>query len=88
MLSAFGVILLVLSGGIASFTIGAKLLFPDIAPKGITTTLFAIIFFGSINLFAISLIGDYIAKIFEEVKARPHFIRRTIIRDGELRSAA
>jgi nucleoside-diphosphate-sugar epimerase/glycosyltransferase involved in cell wall biosynthesis len=88
MLSVFGVVLLLLSLGIALVEVGAKLLFPEIAPKGITTTLIAIIFFGSINLFAISLIGDYIAKIFEEVKARPHFIRRMIIRDGELRNAA
>ncbi len=88
MLSAFGVLLLVLSASIALFEIGAKLLFPDIAPKGVTTTLVAIIFFGGINLFSISLIGEYIAKIFEEVKARPHFIRRSIIRDGEVRNAA
>jgi dolichol-phosphate mannosyltransferase len=88
MLSAFGVILICLSAGIALFQIGAKLLFPDLAPRGVTTTLITIIFFGSINLFAISLIGDYIAKIFEEVKARPHFIRKSIIRDGELRNAA
>jgi len=88
MLSAFGVLLLFLSAGIALFEIIAKLLFPDIAPQGITTTHIAIIFFGSINLFAISLLGDYIAKIFEEVKSRPHFIRRSIIRDGEIRNAA
>jgi hypothetical protein len=34
------------------------------------------------------MIGEYIAKIFEEVKQRPHFIRRSIVRDGEVRSAA
>ena len=37
-------------------------------------------FFGSFTIFAISLIGEYIAKIFEEVKARPTFIRRHLIR--------
>jgi dolichol-phosphate mannosyltransferase len=54
-------------------------------PRGLTTTLIVITFFGSINLLAISIIGEYIAKIFEEVKRRPHFIRRHIIRDGEIR---
>jgi hypothetical protein len=38
-------------------------------------------------LLAASLIGEYIAKIFEEVKRRPHFIRRDFIRDGEVRNA-
>ncbi len=30
---------------------------------------------------------DVIKKIFEEVKQRPHFIRRSIIKDGEIRPA-
>jgi len=46
-----------------------------------------VIFFGSINILAVSLIGEYIAKIFEEVKRRPHFVRRNFIRDGEIRVA-
>lgn len=66
----------------------SKLVFPELTPKGITTTLLAILFFGSLNLFGISIIGEYIAKIFEEVKGRPHFIRRHIIRDGEVRPAS
>jgi dolichol-phosphate mannosyltransferase len=66
----------------------AKLLFPELAPRGITTVLLVIVFFGALNLFAVGLLGEYIAKIFEEVKRRPHFLRRSIIRDGELREAA
>ena len=57
-------------------------------PRASTTVLIGILFFGSLNLFAIGLVGEYIAKIFEEVKQRPHFIRRSIIRDGEVRPAA
>jgi dolichol-phosphate mannosyltransferase len=41
-----------------------------------------------LNLFAISLVGEYLAKIFEEVKRRPHFIRRSVIAQGEVRFAA
>ena len=64
-----------------------KLLFPRWAPPGVTTTLLLILFFGSINLFGLGILGEYIAKIFDEVKQRPHFIRRSIIRDGEIRAA-
>jgi hypothetical protein len=35
----------------------------------------------------ISLLGEYLAKVFEEVKRRPHFIRRALVRDGEVRPA-
>ena len=65
----------------------ARMLFPSSAPRGVTTVLTAILFFGSLNLFAISIAGEYIAKVFEEVKRRPHFIRRSVIRDGEIRPA-
>ena len=53
-----------------------------------TTTLLVIMFFGSLNFLGISVLGEYLAKVFEEVKRRPHFIRRTLIRDGEVRPAA
>jgi polyisoprenyl-phosphate glycosyltransferase len=46
-----------------------------------------VIFFGSINLLGVSILGQYIASIFEEVKRRPHFVRRNFIRDGEIRMA-
>ena len=56
---------------------------PDIAPRGATTLLLASLFFGAINLFAVGLVGEYIAKIMEEVKARPRLIRAGLIRNGE-----
>ena len=88
LLSAAGVAGIGIFGALAVLQIIAKLLFPEAAPKGITTVLLVVLFFGSVNLFAISLVGEYIAKIFEEVKGRPHFLRRAIVRDGEVRDAA
>ena len=82
--------------GIVSFIAGivlslgqivAKLLFPSAAPRGVTTVILLILVLGSINLLAISIVGEYIAKILEEVKARPHFVRLNIIRSGEVRQA-
>ncbi len=87
MLSAVGVILFTLSVLLALAYLGSRIIFPQWAPQGFTTLVIIVIFFGSINLLAASLIGEYIAKIFEEVKQRPHFIRRDLIRDGEIRSA-
>jgi len=49
-------------------------------PHGITTIIVLILFFGGINMLAISIIGEYHAKILEEVKKRPKFIRRRIIK--------
>jgi polyisoprenyl-phosphate glycosyltransferase len=38
----------------------------------------AIAFFGSLNLLAVALVGEYVIKILEETKKRPHFIRKSI----------
>jgi len=65
-----------------------KLLFPKLTPPSVTTVLITILFFGSINLFGIGILGEYVGRIFEEVKRRPLFIRRSIIRDGDIRAAA
>ncbi len=82
-----GIVLFVLSAALAVYQVLWRIFAPDSSPKGVTTVLLAILFFGSINLFALSIIGEYIAKIFEEVKQRPHFVRKNIIKSGEIRRA-
>jgi dolichol-phosphate mannosyltransferase len=83
LLSAGGVVLLLLSVVMALIVIALRLWIPNIAPRGFTTLLLASLFFGAINLFAVGLVGEYIAKIMEEVKARPRLIRSGLIRNGE-----
>jgi len=87
MLSTAGLALFFLSLLLGAVYLGSRLLFPDAAPQGFTTLVLTVIFFGSINILAVSIVGEYIAKIFEEVKRRPHFVRRHFIRDGEVRIA-
>ena len=87
-LSAAGVTLFGFSILLAVMYLFSSIVFPTAAPRGFTSLVLVVIFFGSINLLAASVIGEYIAKIFEEVKRRPHFIRRNFIRDGEVRQAS
>jgi len=88
MLSAAGFTLFLLSLALGLVYVGSRILFPDAAPRGFTSLVLIVIFFGSINILAVSIVGEYIAKIFEEVKRRPHFVRRHFIRDGEVRIAS
>lgn len=83
LLSAGGIVLLGLSLLLGLIVVILRLWVPDIAPRGATTLLLASLFFGAINLFAVGLVGEYIAKIMEEVKARPRLIRAGLIRNGE-----
>src|ERR1700688_4846867 len=87
-MSSSAIILCVISFLMVVGQLLAKLLFPNLAPKGFASVIILIVFFGSLNVLAISVAGEYIAKIFEEVKQRAHYIRRSIIRDGEVRLAA
>ena len=87
-MSFAGLSMVFLSVLLAAGQITGRLLFPNNTPRGITTTLLLILFFGSLNFFGVGVLGEYLAKIFEEVKRRPHYIRRSIVRDGEVRPAA
>jgi nucleoside-diphosphate-sugar epimerase/glycosyltransferase involved in cell wall biosynthesis len=88
LLSFIGSVMFVLTLLLMFAQILLRLLFPQLVPRSITTVLIAILFFGAINLFAIGILGEYVGRIFEEVKRRPLFIRRRIIRDGDIRAAS
>ena len=54
-------------------------LFLPSAPSGFMTLLVAILFFGAIQLLSLSIIAEYLGRIFEEVKHRPQFIVRDVL---------
>jgi polyisoprenyl-phosphate glycosyltransferase len=60
----------------------AKILKPDI-PRGVTTIIVLILFFGGVNLLGISILGEYLGKVLEESKGRPKFIRKSIRHNGK-----
>jgi polyisoprenyl-phosphate glycosyltransferase len=60
------------------FYFASYFLYPD-QPRGITTIIMLILFFGSVQLLGLSIIGEYIGRIFEEVKRRPHFVVKEIL---------
>ena len=49
------------------------------APKGITTLIVLILFIGGIQLLSVSILSEYIGKILEETKKRPHYIIKKIL---------
>ena len=54
---------------------------PEI-PHAIATIVALVVFFGSLNLLAIGVVGEYLIRTFEEVKRRPKFIRRALWHAG------
>jgi len=61
---------------LACFFVIKRLLGIEIAQTGFTTLVTVVLFLGGIQLIAIGLLGEYLARIYDEVKQRPLFIVR------------
>jgi polyisoprenyl-phosphate glycosyltransferase len=62
-----------------------RLVDPDLAPRGITTLLLVVLFLGGIQLICLSIVGSYLAHIYEEVKRRPPYIVESVLNRPEPR---
>ncbi len=62
------------------FYIVSFFVYPDV-PRGITTVFVLVLFLGSVQLLCVSIIAEYIGRIFEETKGRPRYVTRDIIND-------
>ena len=63
-----------------------RLIDPGLAPRGITTLLLVVLFLGGIQLICLSIIGSYLAHIYEEVKRRPAYIVESVLNRPEPRA--
>ena len=54
-----------------------RVLDPSI-PRGIAAIMAMVLFFGALQLLGISILGEYMGKIFEEVKGRPKYVVKSI----------
>jgi polyisoprenyl-phosphate glycosyltransferase len=66
------------------FTVLLKKFFvKNYVPEGFTALLFVIILFAGVQLIALGIIGEYVLRIFFQVKGRPRFIIKDKIVDGK-----
>ncbi|NYT64164.1 glycosyltransferase family 2 protein [Alcaligenaceae bacterium] len=75
LLSLFGVGLSLLSFAYGLFIIISHLLFGD-PVQGWTTLITVVLFFAGVQLISVGVVGEYIARIFSEVKQRPVYLLR------------
>lgn len=64
------------------YNIYRKLFYDDV-PQGFTATILAIILFSGVQLISLGLIGEYVLRIYNQVRNRPLFIIEKIIQDGK-----
>jgi polyisoprenyl-phosphate glycosyltransferase len=61
-----------------------KKIFFGTVPEGFTTLIFAIVLFSGVQLFSIGILGEYILRIFFQVKQRPLYIVKSKIKEGKI----
>ena len=76
MMTATGIFISTIGFALACFFIVRRLLGVEIAQTGFTTLVTLVLFLGGVQLIAIGLLGEYLARIYDEVKERPLFIVR------------
>jgi len=57
----------------------ARIFLPELAPRGFTMLFCIVLFLGGIQLLCLSIIGSYLAHIYDEVKRRPPYIVESIL---------
>lgn len=62
---------------------GRLILGPVWAASGVFTVFSVLFFFMGVLLFSIGLLGEYVGRIYMEVRKRPRFVIRDLIRDGK-----
>ena len=60
-------------------TVAIRLIQPYRTPSGLTTVILLVLFLGGVQLVSLSIIGSYLAHIYDEVKRRPAFIVESIL---------
>lgn len=73
-IAVIGVLTVLGSGLLAVDVLIEKYLLHN-TPSGWATLVFLLAFFGGLQLFCLGIIGEYLGQIFNEVKARPRYIK-------------
>lgn len=69
-----GLLATIIAFGVFIWSIIEKVLFPETTVPGWASLMTAIVFFGGIQLISIGILGEYIGRIYDEVKQRPLYI--------------
>jgi glycosyltransferase involved in cell wall biosynthesis len=83
LVAAFGVFA---SFGISVWVVLTRIFLKTTVP-GWASIILPILFIGSLNLLASGVIGEYLARVFDEVKARPRYLIASVVNLGTARPA-
>ena len=74
-----GLVISMFSFVLAAFYVVQRLLGWSAIPQGFTTLAVLILFLGGVQLVCIGVLGEYLGRVFEEMKGRPIFVERKAV---------
>jgi len=77
--SVLGVVAITLALAYTAYALWAKLVLEQ-SPRGFTALIVGIVFLSGVQLLFLGLIGEYIGRVYEEVKGRPLYLVDRVIR--------
>lgn len=82
LLTRVGFVMIVFCAAVLGWTLYTRF-FTDSAPQGWTSVLGVVLLLGGIQLLGMGIVGQYIARIFEETKQRPLYLIEEMVERGE-----
>lgn len=77
--AAVGMLAMFLASVFAAYAIYARLVLHR-SPAGFTATILVMTFLSGVNLCFLGIIGEYVGRVYEEVKARPLYVVGSVVR--------
>jgi dolichol-phosphate mannosyltransferase len=87
LIQGVGVAMFLLTLAASTFYFINYLINPPQNASGITTVVLLVLGLGGVQLMSLSVLGDYLGRVLEEVKGRPRYIRSNIMRGSQLLEA-
>lgn len=82
-IAALGLVVSLVALGYGGFVLAQTFLFGNSVP-GYPTLVVSIMFFSGVQLLSLGIVGEYLARVFEEVKQRPPFVVADVVDFSEL----
>ncbi len=74
--SVFGLLCAALSFALIVYGLIVKLFYPDHAIAGWASVFVAVLFLGGVQLMCVGILGEYLGRVYDEIKGRPLYIVR------------
>ena len=72
--SLFGLLCGLISFAFIGYGLIVKLLYPQFAIPGWASVFSAVLFLGGVQLMCIGILGEYLGRVYDEIKGRPLYI--------------